>query len=433
MPEQPASLAQLLDELYLKQTVLGGWIAALSISEAAVQRLALSQWPVAAQLSVSSTVTSAQHYRLDFNVDAPSFSLVLTGSAVKFVQPVRAVSLAQGQATGQPVSLTGSAAISGTVPLRLVSDPTGSTKQVLALDLTAASITHQGLENTGIDARDLATQIGGAIATAKSQIALASFDLAPGATASAVQPASLQFSLAASTAGAPVLQLLIGGPKGAPATTKIDVSAPVPTSDGCDYALLVDSSAIIQEIVSQYNTQKGFLKLVAVTPALGSGQDEAPAAAYAQTRNPFQFQSSITCGKVIQPINSSASMGMAFKGSTDSGLVVGGYALPGGTLALELQVAGSFPLQVAEGGTLRFSSQDIQVTANGVAENTVKPRLNYFLVSEVAPNLANVSFASSTGLLLQRLSLPGLQPKIVHAQLPADLLLAGTFEPSAST
>src|SRR5205085_69669 len=167
-------------------------------------------------------------------------------------------------------------------------------------------------------------------------------------------------------------------------------------------------------------------KLVAVNADPAGGSE----AAYAQTRNPMQFQGTISCGKAITPIQSNAAMGMNFKGSTTDGLVVSSYALPGGTISLQLAVAGNFPLQLSDTGEIKLSAASTSVTATGVAENTVKPRLQFFLNEDIGPNISNVSLSSTTDLLLRRLNLAGLQPKIDHAQIPADLVLAGTLGPA---
>jgi hypothetical protein len=239
-----------------------------------------------------------------------------------------------------------------------------------------------------------------------------------------LQPTSLQFRVLLTPSGARVLQLLVGGPGEAPSNAVIDVTEPVPAADGCDYSLLVDSAVVIQDVVTGFNAQTGLVKLVAVTPDPATGPG---AAAYAQTRNPMEFQGRISCGKAITPIQSSAAMGMNFKGSPNDGLVVSGYALPGGTISLQLAVAGSFPLQLSSDGELKLSAASTSVTAKGVAENMVKPQLQSFLTDDISPNISNVSLPGAPDLLLRRLSLPGLQPKIEHAQIPADLVLAGTL------
>jgi hypothetical protein len=123
-------------------------------------------------------------------------------------------------------------------------------------------------------------------------------------------------------------------------------------------------------------------------------------------------------------------MGMNLKGSTGDGLVVSGYALPGGTISLQLAVAGSFPLQVSSAGELKLSAASASVTATGMAENTVKPRLQSFLSDDIGPNISNVALSGPADLLLRRLSLAGMKPKIDHAQIPADLVLAGTLAPA---
>jgi hypothetical protein len=425
MPAQPATLAALLDELYQKQRVLAGWTAVLSLSETSAQRLISQQWPASPQLSVE-WVEPGESAVLDITLGPPSFGLSDEGEAVTFSQPVTAATLQRASGPPATIALAPGAAIEGTVALQLrAADDEPATS--IALDLANATVSCQGLELASAPA-DLGARIASALAGDQPYPPLVSLDLSPdpGSAPTALQPSSLQHNVTVTPSGNRVLQFLIGGPDGAPADATIDVTEPVPTADGCDYSLLVESGVVIQDIVTAYNAQTGLVKLVAVNPDPAAGAT----AAYAQTRNPMQFHGKISCGQAITPIVSYAAMGMNFKGSTTDGLVVSGYALPEGNISLQLAVAGSFPLQLSPAGDLKLSAAaSTSVTANGVAENNVKPRLQSFLSDDISPNMNSVALPAPGDLLRRRLSLPGLQPQIAHAQIPADLLLAGTLAP----
>lgn len=460
MSDHPATIEALLAEIHRKGTVLRGWTAALSLSEAAVHSLAESQWAAPPKLALAWAESvepgdgerRASVVHVEIHLGAPRFALAGGENAVSIRHPARAATLKRGTlkvvgpatAAGlrcdpddpravwsepAPLSLARGACVEGSAPLAVVPHGTAPNTRVVALDLDAARFGHRGLGAPDAVQAALSARLGPALCAGQSPLHLAALDLGPGATRSALRPTSLKLNVAQAKSGARALQLLIGGPEGEPAETSVALDEPVPIASGSDYSLVIDSKVVIKDIVSDFNVEPGLVKLAAVDPA---STEDAGAAWYAQTRNPMQFQGSISCGDVFAPIQNNATLGMAFKGSQAEGLVLSSYADSGGNIALQLAVAGNFPVTVSGSGPdqrVSLSSGPTSVAASGVAENAVKAQLQAFLGSDISRDMGKVSFDTATQLLLKRLSLPGKLPRILHAQIPGDLALAGSLEP----
>ncbi len=457
MPNQLATIDALLAELHEKQSVLQGWTAALSLSEAAVHNLLQRQWAAQPKLALAwaqaveagGKERPAAMAQLNLELDAPQFRLPGEGNVVAIRQSVRCATLKQGTlrvvgpagpadircdpdnpqvawAEPQPMGLSAEACLEGSVPLSVVDHETIPNTRVVTLNLGAATFALRGLATAAVGNVSLAGRLGAAVAGSQPRLELASLDLSQGAKSSAWKAVSLTVNVARSKSGNHSLQLLIGGEGGPPARPQIAVDEPVPTESGADYSLLLGSQVVLPSIVTDFNMQPGLVKLVVVAPATM----DASVAAYAQTRNPMQYQGSITCGTVFPAVKSQATMGMNFKGSASDGLVLSGYVDPTSNINLQFTMAGNFPVAVSGAGRdqrVSLTSGTTSFTATGVAENAVKPQLETFL-SEISRDLGKVTLDPATDLLLHRLSLPGHLPKIVHAQIPGDLVLAGTLE-----
>ena len=432
-PPLPSStFAALSTELHAKQPVLGGWSAALTLSERAVHALALARWTLPAKLAVAAPAAPAGAARLELELGAPRFGLCADSQSLTLRHPLLRARLVPALPGGVAASAVDSAAelplapdarLEGRAPLRVIPTPGRPAHLSLVLDLSSLAVAHHGLQ-AAPDATsvDLPARLASALADARPALPLAGFDLSPGPRPRALRPTGLHAHVARTASGEPVLHLLVAGPGAVPALAAPDVSAPVPLDDGCDYGLILDSGVVTADIATDYNALPGLVKLAAVDPS--NGVD----AWFVQTHTAMQFQGSVTCGDIIKPVTNQASLYMNFKGSPSDGLLVSSSTEPGANIALQLAVGGNFPVAIAPQGAddrVTLSPGPTSVSATGVAENAVKATLQSFLGGSISPNMGRISFEAPADLLFRRLDLGSLRPRVTHAQLPADLLLAG--------
>ncbi len=406
------TLESLLAELHQKQSVLNGWAAVLSLSEKATIDMVEVHWP-----KPGTRGEAKRAHEGDSGADVARIELEL-GPRQLGLDPDSCRLTFTWEASG-PSGLEGSARLEGSAPLRLETDSRNELCRVLILDLGALELRSHG---GGTRAAKLGDRLAGAL-KAGGGLRLATFSLAPEQRLRRLQPTTLQLNSMTTASGEKVLQMLVGTGR-EPDHSSVDLSEPVPTASGADFSLVVDSSIVIRDLVTDFNAEPGLLKLAAIGPAAG----EKNGAWYAQTRNPLSFSSSVSWGKAIPKIEGQAVMGMNLKGSTGVGFVLSSYLDPASSLDLQLTVQGEFPLQIESvDGEQKVGLTSGQTTleATGVAENSVLPQLTSFIDTDLRPNLAKLTFSQATTLLLETLQLPLHLPQVDHARMPAELLLAG--------
>lgn len=425
----PATIASLLAEIYQKQSVLNGWAAVLSLSEKATVDLVEAQWPrLAERLAERPAERLAERLNSRDAVGDDPLHMAKSGpmagvSRIELELGPRQLGLDPDLCCltfswppPEPMGPKAEALIAGSAPLRLVVDGKDEKVRWLILDFGARRLRCRGGAQVAALAERLAQSL-----EAQGELRLARFRLAPEQRLRRLQPTALMLHSMTAASGEKILQMLVGTGR-EPDHPNISLSEPVPTASGADFSLVVDSGIVIRDLVSDFNAQPGLLKLVAVAPSDDTG------AWYAQTRNPMSFQSKVSWGKTIAPIPGEATMGMDLKGSTGAGLALSSYLDPASGLALQLTVAGEFPLQISDDGMQQkvgIAPGQIQLDTNGLAENAVRPQLTSFLEEDLNGNLAKTHFSQATTLLFETLALPAHQPRIDHAHLPADLVFAG--------
>jgi hypothetical protein len=465
MTSNAASLETLLAELHEKSSVLQGWDATLSLSESAINTFIQHQW---AALTKDGKLTGAVTWctgiqdvqnqphasvtQVNFSLAAPRIELQSGQTNVIVRQALHGVQIKTGTAKVNsalnpadcrfpandpnvswcsPVNAVTSndSIVQATLPVSIVKGLVSANTHSVVLEFAAASFAAQGLTGTSIDHAAFADQLPHWFASSNFRPIIASVDFSDHANLAALQPTSFKLNVPQSAGGNSSLQLLIATQGNQPAATSIDVTEPVPVDTGSDYSLLISSKVLIPNVlVDGYNRGKGLVKLVSIAP------DTADGAWYAQTRNPMQYQGTVSFGGAFPDIERSASLGMNFLGSVADGPSISTYIAPGANIELQLRVSANYPLKLSGEGVdqqIQLSAGPATVSATSLAENVVKPQLESFLNNDIKNDMTAVSLTPVSNFALKNLQFPGHIPKMTHVQMPGDLLIVGTFEQSS--
>ena len=252
-----------------------------------------------------------------------------------------------------------------------------------------------------------------------------------------ILPSALDFTIAHTPSGRGLLQVFMttGGEK--PANASISLAESLPESDEPVFGVTVNSKIVVSDIVQEFNSKPGDLKLMTIdgVPEMcgiekADMDDSETPVWFAQTHQPMVYDGTVDFGGLRPAINNHAELGINFVGSQNKGLVIGYFTETGSNIVLDLALAGNFPLIVSGSGgnqTIGLSSEDLSVTATGMAENAVKARLEDFLFNDIRKNMTSFTFDPVTELIQKTISFAGNTPEITEAQLPGDFVAFGTL------
>ena len=252
---------------------------------------------------------------------------------------------------------------------------------------------------------------------------IANLALPDGAGATVLTPAKVAARVATSQGGQPVLQILTGT---SPSATAPVASAPVPHPDSHDFSLIVSSKAIMTMIANGYNLGTGIIKLASVPPQDGQLHW------FAQVHEPMVFKGTFSNPNGEIYATDHSKLYMRFGGSTDQGLKLFTYIDPSSTVQLQLELAAHYPTRISGTGSdqvvgLQEGAQS--VTGNGFYEAIVQPQLATFLNGDIKSDMSKVRMTALSDLVLRDLTLSGHRLQFEVAALPAELLVAGSFDP----
>ena len=460
MASQAATLDDLLAEMHEKTSVLGGWDVVLNLPEDSVNKFVQSQWTSLAPAGVDRVTVAycdeiqdlqgephAGVTQFDFALGAPIVQLQGSQQSLTVRWNVLNAQVKAGtikvdrslnpadlrlEANDPNVSwnapenagLSHDAHVAGTVPLSIVPGVVAADSHSVVLDFSSGADALHNVSGGQLNQPAIRDQLRQRFADNLHRFVVASVDFGDHANLASLRPRSLKLNTMQSIGGNKVLQLFIATSGSPPESASINVTEPVPAASGSQYSLMISSKVVIRDIiVDGYNRGTGLVKLVAVAPE-ASGK-----AWYAQTRNPMQYQGTISWGSVFPEIKKQAELGMNFVGSLADGLAVSPYTSPSSNVNLRLGVSASHPLKLSgDGRQIQLTAGPRSVSATGLAENAVKPQLEKFLNEDIKNDMTAISFAPVSTFAQKNLVFPGHVHRMQQAHLPGDLLIVGTFE-----
>lgn len=424
MTANSATLDNFLTELNVRQSVLQGWTAALHLTETAVNQIVQSQWSALESKPVKAVWTNSARDRLQlgFQLGDPVVQLQAGHDSVLVRHAILDPSVQTGDAAARRLSAP-SAYLESTVP---VSTTVSGDEHSVVLNFAASSSAIYGINASEINAPAAAQSIGKWFADQNTGIPVTTVNFGNLAGVASLQPSSMKLNAIQTSAGNRILQILIATQGNQPTATRLDVGEPIPTESGISYSLIINSKAVVQDvIVPGYNKGTGQVKLVAAAPDSESG------AWHAQTRNPMQYHGRISCIAGNVNTESQSQSGMNFLGTSDSGLMLKTYESPGNTISLQLSLSASYPITVSGSGLnqkIQLTATPASVAATGVAENAVKPQLEEFLNKDIMHDMTGISMDPVSSFALRSLSFPGHVPNMKTVQFPGDFVVVGTLE-----
>lgn len=468
MSANPATLNNLLQQMYQNKEILQGWDAVMNLLEDSVNAFFRAQWNQqsrgSSQLSIAVVwcegVQPAPHGQgyftnvTEFNVSlgAPLFQFVSGHNEVTVRQNILQGSTRSGTMSVpsdfspancncrpddsrvdwghlQSIDTSQQPYLSGTVALQQVLGLVGNAHS-LVLDFSQGAFTLNKLNVVGVSSATVVNELKGWFATHEIRYVLASIDFQNLAGTSGLTPTAFRFNVVTTNAGNTVIQLLITTNGSAPSSSVINVNEPVPTADGLTCTLMISSRILYQDVlVRGFNGHGGSFSLYAVAPNAGYN------AWYATISPQMHFEGSFSYGSCCSrtTVTYSVYLGGDYTGTATEGFALTQQIHTQGNAPVDITVSARYPVRLSGSGanqSITITPGTPSVTVSGGAEQEMKSRLQDILNNDIRNAMAGVSFNPVTYFTLKNLLFPGSFINMSHVQVPADLLIAGTFAPT---
>ena len=463
----PATLSNLLQQMYQNKEVLQGWDAVMNLLESSVNTFFMKQWNQqtggAGRLCIAVVwcegvlpapghqgwFTHVTQVQVDLGPSLFQFMSgrnevtvrqdILGGATRLGTMPVPSnfnPSTAQispndprvDWAAPQPVDTSKHPYLSGTVGLQQVQGVVGSAHS-LVLNFAQGAFALNALSVVGVDNTVLVNQLKNWFATHQVRYVLASVDFQNIAGASGLTPTSFRFNVVTTNAGNTVVQLLITTNGNPPSSNVINVNEPVPTADGLTCTLMISSRVLYQDVLCRgFNGHGGNFSLYPMGPKAGYN------AWYATISPQMHFQGSFSYGNCCDrtTVTYSVYLGGDYTGTATEGFALSQQIRTQGNAPVDITVSARYAVALSGSGAgqaIRIIPGTPSVTVSGGAEGEMKSRLQDILNNDIRNSMAGVSFNPVTYFALRNLLFPGNLINMSQVQVPADLLIAGTFSP----
>jgi|GEM_PF-1681763 len=468
MPSGPATLSNLLQQMYQNKEVLQGWDAVMNLLESSVNAFFMTQWRQqtgnAGKLSIAVIwcenvlpIPHGQGYftnvtQFSADLGAPLFQFTSGRNEVTVRQDILQGSTRLGTMTvpanfnpatanlapndpqvewanAQPIDTSKHPYLSGTVALQQVQGLVGNA-QSLVLLFAQGAFTLNALSVVGVDNTTLVNQLKGWFATHQIRYILASVDFQSLAGVPGLTPRAFRFNVVTTNAGNTIVQLLITTNGSTPSSNTINVNEPIPTADGLTCTLMISSRVLYQDVLSRgFNGHGGGFSLIPMQPKNGYN------AWYATINPQMHFQGSFSYGNCCDrtTVTYSVYLGGDYTGTATEGFALSQQIHTQGNAPVDITVSARYAVALSGSG----ASQSISiipgtpsVTVSGGAEGEMKSRLQDILNNDIRNAMAGVSFTPVTYFAMRNLLFPANMITMSKVQVPADLLIAGTFSPT---
>ncbi|MFC5743646.1 hypothetical protein [Dyella tabacisoli] len=465
MPASAATLSNLLQQMYQNKEVLQGWDAVMNMLESSVNGFFQLQWNRqtgnAGKLSISVVwcesvlpIPHGQGYftnvtEFDVDLGAPLFQFTSGRSEVTVRQNILRGSTCLGTmevpanfnpatcnlaphdprvtwGKVQSVDVSQQPYLSGTVSLQQVQGLVGSAHS-LVLNFAQGAFTLNALTIVGVNNTTLVNQLKSWFATQNIRYLLASVDFQNLSGIPGLTPTAFRFNVLTTNAGNTIVQLLITTNGSAPSSTVINVNEPIPTADGLNCTLMLNSRLLYQDVlVRGFNGHGGSFSLIPLGPNGGYN-------AWYATINPrMHFEGSFSYGNCCDrtTVTYSVYLGGNYTGTATEGFALSQEIHTQGNAPVDITVSARYPVRLSGSGpnqSITITPGTPSVTVSGGAEDEMKSRLEDILNNNIRNAMAGVSFTPVTYFALKNLLFPGNLISMSQIQVPADMLIAGNF------
>lgn len=468
MTASPATLSNLLQQMYQNKEVLQGWDAVMNLLESSVNTFFMAQWNQqtgrTGRLSIAVIwcegvlpLPHGQGYYTNvtqFNVElgAPLFQFTSGRNEVTVRQDILQGASRLGTmvvpqnfnpatanlspndprvewANPQPVDMSKHPYLSGTVALQQVQGIVNNA-QSLVLSFAQGAFTLNALTIVGVDNATLVNQLKNWFATHQIRYVLASIDFQSLAGSPGLTPRSFRFNVVTTNAGNTIVQLLITTNGSTPSSNVINVNEPIPTADGLTCTLMISSRVLYQDVLTHgFNNHGGGFSLIPLPPKNGYN------AWYATINPQMHFQGSFSYGNCCNrhDVTYSVYLGGDYTGTATEGFALSQQIHTQGNAPVDITVSARYAVALSgsgQGQSIRIVPGTPSVTVSGGAEGEMKSRLQDILNNDIRNAMAGVSFSPVTYFALKNLVFPGNLISMSQVQVPADLLIAGRFSPT---
>lgn len=464
MADSP-TLAYLLGQMAQDKEVLNGWDAVLNVLESAINAFFQKQYQ--SMTSGSGQMTISQLFcgprltsrhgdycvvtEFSFALAAPSFVFTGGSNTVTVTQAIvsgstRSGSMAvdagfqpaacgcvpnDGRVTWGPIQsidVGNHPTISAAVQLTSVTGLINPTTHTVVLDFANGAFTVNNVVLQGVTSQQLADQIKSWFATHGVKYQLASFDFSGGGSIPALTPTQFQLHVFQTNSGNIIVQILITT-NGSPGAGYPIVLEPIPTASGYTCTLMVHSRIVFSNILcAGFNAAGKPFQLYPQAP-------RGPEGYSAYIAPQMHFAGSFSYGSCCSPttVTYSLYLGGTYTGTTGSGFYLYQSITPSGNVGNTITVSANNPVSLAGSGpsqAIQINPQAPSINVTGGASGTINDQLRSILTGDFQGAMAGISFASVSYFALRNILFPGNLINMGVVQVPTDLLIAGTFQPT---
>jgi len=462
MADSP-TLTYLLNQMYQDKEVLNGWDAVLNVLESAINQFFQAQY----QAKTSGQMTIAQVFcgprltsphgaycvvtQFSFTLGPPSFVFTGSSNTVTVTQAIVSGSTRSGSmdvdAGFQPAScgcvpndprvtwgpvqsidVGSNPTITAIVQLTSVTGLINPTTHTIVLDFATGAFTVNNVTLQGVTSQQLSDQIKSWFATNDMTYQVASLDFSDGSSNPALTPTQFQFNVIQTNSGNIIVQLLITT-NGSPAAGIPIVLEPIPTASGYTCSLMISSRIVFSNILCAGFNAAG--KPFQLYPQAGSGTQGYSAFIAPQMHFAGSFSFGSCCDQTT--VTYSIYLGGTYTGTATSGFFLYQSVTPSGNIGNTITVTGINPVSLTGTGTgqsIQINPQQPNVSVTGGGSDQINGQLQSILGNDFQTAMAGISFSSVSYFALRNVLFPGNMISMGVVQVPTDLLIVGTFQPT---
>jgi len=462
MADSP-TLTYLLNQMYQDKEVLNGWDAVLNVLESAINQFFQAQY----QAKTSGQMTIAQVFcgprltsphgaycvvtQFSFTLGPPSFVFTGSSNTVTVTQAIVSGSTRSGSmdvdAGFQPAScgcvpndprvtwgpvqsidVGSNPTITAIVQLTSVTGLINPTTHTIVLDFATGAFTVNNVTLQGVTSQQLSDQIKSWFATNDMTYQVASLDFSDGSSNPALTPTQFQFNVIQTNSGNIIVQLLITT-NGSPAAGIPIVLEPIPTASGYTCSLMISSRIVFSNILCAGFNAAG--KPFQLYPQAGSGTQGYSAFIAPQMHFAGSFSFGSCCDQTT--VTYSIYLGGTYTGTATSGFFLYQSVTPSGNIGNTITVTGINPVSLTGTGTgqsIQINPQPPNVSVTGGGSDQINGQLQSILGNDFQTAMAGISFSSVSYFALRNVLFPGNMISMGVVQVPTDLLIVGTFQPT---
>ena len=318
--------------------------------------------------------------------------------------------------------------LSATVPLSTVTGLLNADTHTVVLDFAQGSFTATDVTITGVDSQKLSAQIKSYFMTHDVKYQIASLDFTNGSSLASLTPTSFKLRVYSTNAGNQIVQILIVT-DGTASTAYPIVTEPIPTASGYSCSLMISSRIVFSDILcAGFNAAGKAFKLYP--------QNNGTAQGYGAYISPqMHFSGSFSYGSCCDKttVKYSIYLGGTYTGTATQGFHLYQSVTPKGNVGNTITVSGFDPMSLSGAAAVQqinITATTPSVSVTGGASGKINSELTGILGGPFKAAMSDVSFTPVSYFALRNILFPGSLMKMSVVQVPTDLVIVGTFEPS---